>query len=340
MKEGLSGNIAKAFQYQEQFIQANDQQQPFNLVYRLRGKDGIYRWMMGAARPNYDISGKFEGMTGVLIDIDERKRAEEALKESENRLNIVLEDAGMGAWELNFKKDETKYSKRYLQILGFDENARPTHTELINQIYPEDAAKRNAAVENAMLTGILNIEMRIIRKDNALRWIKAKGKVFFDENGKPEKMLGTIVDITDQKSAFDALRESESRLTKLADAMPQLVWIAEPDGVITYFNNRIDEYGPKDTSLQQWDWNLLIHPDDLELTIECWQKAVNSQLPYSQEHRMMMKDGSYRWHLSRGLPDKIKRLLLIISLYKLLPCMSTFRRVYGLKPSKPEGITT
>ena len=86
--------------------------------------------------------------------------------------------------------------------------------------------------------------------------------------------------------------------------MPQLVWIAEPDGAITYYNNRIDEYGPANESLKKWDWQLLVHPDDLELTFECWQKGVESQQPYSQEHRMLMKDGSYRWHLSRGFPDK------------------------------------
>ncbi|HEX6193677.1 MAG TPA: PAS domain-containing protein [Chitinophagaceae bacterium] len=289
---------------QQLFAQANEQQRPFNLVYRLCGKDGIYRWMMATAKPKFDINGRFEGMTGALIEIDERKKAEEALKDSENRLNIVLEDAGMGAWELNFKHQETKYSKRYLQIMGFDVNERPVHSELMDRIYPEDLPKRINAVNSAMMTGILDFEIRIVRKDGALRWVKAKGKVFYDEKGVPEKMLGTITDITDQKAAFEALQESESRLTKLADAMPQLVWIAEPDGEITYYNNRIDEYGPAGKSLQKWDWHLLIHPQDLDITIECWQKAVETQQPYSQEHRMMMKDGNYRWHLSRGFPDK------------------------------------
>ena len=229
-------------------------------------------WMMATAKPKFDINGRFEGMTGALIEIDERKKAEEALKDSENRLNIVLEDAGMGAWELNFKHQETKYSKRYLQIMGFDVNERPVHSELMDRIYPEDLPKRINAVNSAMMTGILDFEIRIVRKDGALRWVKAKGKVFYDEKGVPEKMLGTITDITDQKAAFEALQESESRLTKLADAMPQLVWIAEPDGEITYYNNRIDEYGPAGKSLQKWDWHLLIHPQDLDITIECWQK--------------------------------------------------------------------
>lgn len=255
--------------------------------------------------PIRDLDGAIIGVSKIARDITIQKRLHYDLEQSESRLNIALEAAEMGAYVLNFKTSEATYTKRYLQILGFPENSRPTHKELLEQIYPEDLARRNAAIEEAKRTGSIDLEIRIIRRDGSLRWIRARGKVFADEEGVPEKMMGTILDVTEQKAAFEEVQASERRLTKLADAMPQLVWIAEPDGKVTYYNNRLSEYGSTSQEATDiWEWQPLVHPDDVDETLEAWYNAISTRQPYSKEHRMLMKDGSYRWHLSRGFPDK------------------------------------
>jgi PAS domain S-box-containing protein len=93
-----------------------------------------------------------------------------------------------------------------------------------------------------------------------------------------------------------------SRLGDLADAVPHLVWVAGPDGVVRDYNGRIADYAtaraPGDAA---WRWELLVHPEDLEATATAWSASVAAGSAYEHEHRLRMADGSYRWHLSRGI---------------------------------------
>lgn len=86
----------------------------------------------------------------------------------------------------------------------------------------------------------------------------------------------------------------------LADAMPQLVWTADAAGAVDYFNARREEYA--DRKSDALNWNVLIHPDDLQRTIEVWRHAVETGSIYECEHRIKLRDGSYCWHLSRAIP--------------------------------------
>jgi PAS domain S-box-containing protein len=95
---------------------------------------------------------------------------------------------------------------------------------------------------------------------------------------------------------------SRSRLGDLADAVPHLVWVADADGTIRDYNGRIADYAPaRADDADGWRWELLVHPDDLASTSAAWDAAVASGDPYEHEHRLRMADGSYRWHLSRGV---------------------------------------
>jgi len=98
-----------------------------------------------------------------------------------------------------------------------------------------------------------------------------------------------------------ALRESEQRLKQIADAMPQLVWIADADGHVHYYNQRVTEFaGVTRGKDGTWRWQAIVHPDDLAATQRAWDTAAASQRAYSSEHRMLMANGQYRWHLSRA----------------------------------------
>ncbi|RIK37933.1 MAG: hypothetical protein DCC55_22700 [Chloroflexi bacterium] len=111
--------------------------------------------------------------------------------------------------------------------------------------------------------------------------------------------------------AEENLRVSEARLQQMADAMPQLVWIANDDGVISYCNQRANEYaGLIQTPTGNWQWQPVLHEADREPTLQAWRNAVANQQPYAKEHRLRTADGTYRWHLSRAYPvfDKKKRV--------------------------------
>jgi len=112
-------------------------------------------------------------------------------------------------------------------------------------------------------------------------------------------------DISERKRAEEELRESEERFRQLADAMPQLVWTADPDGRVDYYNSRREEYqGITLTDEEGYRWAPALHPDDLQSTLAAWERALATGEIYQLEHRARMADGSYRWHLSRGLPAR------------------------------------
>ena len=95
---------------------------------------------------------------------------------------------------------------------------------------------------------------------------------------------------------------SETLLGGLADAVPHLVWVAGPDGLIREYSGRIEGYDlHRDPTDGGWRWELLVHPDDLAATETAWQAALASGATYEHEHRLRMADGRYRWHLSRGI---------------------------------------
>jgi PAS domain S-box-containing protein len=100
-----------------------------------------------------------------------------------------------------------------------------------------------------------------------------------------------------------ALRDSEARFRQLANSMPQLVWSAEPDGTVNYFNDRHQDLpGIVAYDDGTWNWEAALHPDDLEATARVLKEAVATGSPYEVEHRARTRSGAFRWQLSRGVP--------------------------------------
>jgi PAS domain-containing protein len=107
------------------------------------------------------------------------------------------------------------------------------------------------------------------------RWFLSRAIPIRNESGQVVRWFGTNSDISEQRAAEEALRVSEARLRQLADAMPQLVWTARPDGRIDCYNQRVEEYsgfGRGDDGTVTWEG--AVHAEDLEATLEAWQRAV------------------------------------------------------------------
>lgn len=118
--------------------------------------------------------------------------------------------------------------------------------------------------------------------------------------------IGFLRDISDRKGAESALRESEARFRMLAEAMPQLVWTACPDGYTDWYNDRWYEFTgfPRGEGGDQ-SWQPILHPDDLQMCTEIWDHSVRTGEPYEIEYRFFdRKTGGYRWHLGRASPQR------------------------------------
>jgi PAS domain S-box-containing protein len=158
----------------------------------LRGKDGA---------PVHYIA--------QIEDITERKRAEAALRESERRLNLALDAAQMGTWDLDFATDTAVRSSRHAQIFGY--SSPIPHwgiATFMPHVVPEDREQVERCFERAFATDVLDMQCRILWPDRSLHWIEAKGHVYRDQRGVPTRMLGTVVDITERKQKEQALRRA------------------------------------------------------------------------------------------------------------------------------------
>jgi PAS domain S-box-containing protein len=181
----------------------------------VQGDDGLKKFILDYEyAPLSDEGNKVWGMFVTVNDVSEKVEARTTIEKSEEKLNVVIEASELGTWELDLKTREGIYSDRYLQILGYNERVTLQHQQLLDHIHPDDLSTRHAALAQALKTGKLYYEARLLWKDQSIHWMEARGKVFYDREGQPEKMLGTIRDITEEKNQKAILESFASELEK------------------------------------------------------------------------------------------------------------------------------
>ncbi len=126
-----------------------------------------------------------------------------------------------------------------------------------------------------------------------------------DSEGKIQGIVGVGIDVSEQVKARTKIEQSQKELNEMANVMPQLVWVGDPDGKVIYYNDRVAEYeGASKNEEGTWDWETMIHPEDQAATMIAWNAAIKTGTVYQAEHRAKKTDGNFRWLLSRGIPYK------------------------------------
>jgi PAS domain S-box-containing protein len=255
--------------------------------------------------PIRDNSGNIIGASKIARDITNQKQTESLVAENQLRLNIAIQAAELGTWEYDVVTGATTYSDRYLEIFGHSPTYELTRESVLDQIHPDDLLMRNQALKDAIeKTGVLNFDARIIIHQNEMRWIQVKGKLVYDNN-VPVKLMGTIMDITDEKEAAKNIKESEERFRLLSNVMPQFIWTGDPQGNLYYFNQAVYEYsGLTEKQAMNGGWVQIVHPDDKEENIKRWMHSIVTGEDFIFEHRFRKYDGEYRWQLSRAVPHR------------------------------------
>ncbi|MBP4142497.1 PAS domain S-box protein [Flavobacterium sp. P4023] len=246
------------------------------------------------------------GIIVVATDVTANVRAKKELENKEQRLNIVINASELGVWELDLKNNETKVSQRALEILGLPGEKKYNRELLSSKMHKDDLIIRKTAFKEALKNGILYYEIRIII-DEVIHWIEAKGKVFFDLDKKPLRIIGTLRDVTDEKNIQNELLEREQKFRLLADSMPQFVWTANREGKLTYFNQAVYDFsGYSKEEMIEKGWLSIVHDEEKEENRTKWIEAVSTEKNFIIEHRFRKNDGTYRWQLSRAIPQRDK----------------------------------
>jgi PAS domain S-box-containing protein len=244
----------------------------------------------------------------LVADAIDRKQSEQAVAQSERHLRQVLDNLFAFVGVLTPEGVLLEANRAPLEAAGisFDDVYGKRFEETSWWDYsPQIQAKIRRAIELSASGEPQRFDIAAMMAGGHFMTIDFMIAPMFDSLGKVKFLIPSGVDITERKKTERALRESENRFRHLADAMPQLVWTAGADGTVDYYNERVHEFhGFQQSADGSWHWSPTLHPEDLDRTVEAWQRAIESGQTYQIEHRARMADGSYRWHLSRAFPTR------------------------------------
>ncbi len=177
-----------------------------------------------------DEAGKVLGVFAAARDVTERKKAEQSLRLTEQRLNLGLQYAEMGVWDLDLIHDTAWRSLQHDQIFGYESAPAQWGREIATRhLVPEDREGFAHAFEEAFRSGLFFVECRVLRPDQSVHWIQAQGKVIGYEAGRPARMLGTVVDITKQRQASEVLQTLSQELARSNTELQQFAYVASHD---------------------------------------------------------------------------------------------------------------
>ncbi|MCC2669200.1 MAG: hypothetical protein K0Q72_1671, partial [Armatimonadetes bacterium] len=277
----------------------------FRTEYRVMQPNGAVRWVASEGRVAFEGAGADRRpvrFIGTLLDVTESKRAGAALRESEERFRAFMDNCPAAA----FVKDD---AGRLLYVnAAWRRQFDPAPADWLGRseadFWPSEvAAAFRESDQRCLVHGPQQLEEsgRLPSTGEWRSWLVLK----FPLGAEGARRVGGMAwDITDRKRAEQALQESEERFRQLADAMPQIVWAARPDGFHKYFNSQWYAYtGLSRSRAHGHGWDAALHPEDRTLTRQKWRHSLATGEPYEIECRFRRHDGEYRWFLVRALPQ-------------------------------------
>jgi len=191
----------------------------FELESRMRRHDGQYRWFINRADPLLDAQGKIVKWYGTNTDIDDRKRAEEALRRSENYLAEAQMITHTGSWVFNVLTGKLVHSsEEHRRLFGFDpEKGIPSFDELVSRIHPEDRAVALREFETATPSGKdFDAHFRLVLPDGTIKYVYGTGHPVFSPSGDVREFIGMVADVTERKLAEAALQKAQAELAHVS----------------------------------------------------------------------------------------------------------------------------
>lgn len=280
----------------EAFSRALEEHTPFKSAARVRNASSEWRWVESHATPRLSPDGEFLGFVGTSQDVTERKQAELAAKESEERFRTLADGCPMPLWIAN-TKGEIEFANLAIRQFSGEKFDRFRALNWRREIHPDDVAAFTEEWTKAIKEQrSLSVETRVRRFDGEWRWRAVYMAPRFSPDQEFLGHVGLGVDITERKLAEDTAKESENRFRAMADGCPMPLWVTNTVAELQFANPTfLQFFGVEHERAQEWKWYQALHEEDLPAFRNERSRAVSKHLPFSMRVRLRRADGNWRW---------------------------------------------
>ncbi|KOP22810.1 hypothetical protein AMR41_29385 [Hapalosiphon sp. MRB220] len=271
----------------------------FRIVHPQRGT----RWLVGLGRLTFNEQGEPIRLSGINLDITERKQAEEVLRQSEEFKHRMLESSSDCIKVLDLDGRLLYMNTGGMCLLEIDDITCHINTDWTSFWQGDDRTAAEAALPTARAGNVSRFQGFCPTAKGTPKWWDIAITPIFDNAGHVCQLLATSRDITEQKQAEADLRESEERFRTLADNMSQFAWMADENGWIFWYNQRWFDYtGTTLEEMQGWGWQKVHHPEHVDRVVEYIRHCFETGQLWEDTFPLRGQDGQYRWFLSRAIP--------------------------------------
>jgi PAS domain S-box-containing protein len=322
--DGLAGSLRKDFlrhvhpddrtSLKTRIHQLRPRNPSYALTFRFIRPDGRLVWLEETAKGEFDATGKFLRIKGLTRDITDRKRAEDALAERNAQIALAGRAALVGTYTYDVNKGAMQISEGYAAIHGLPEGTTETsYSEWRARVHPEDLGRaegsRNQAFADRWKED--NAEYRIVLPTGEVRWIERRGSILYSEDGRPERVVGVNIDVTERRRTEQALTDRDRQLKLAGKAALVGSFVIDIDAAREDFSSQRIQFSPgfaaiyglpeETTEISVGDWRRLVHPDDLPQFVEHRQQLFAERRgEHHAEHRIVHPSGTIRWIETRS----------------------------------------
>ena len=292
---------------QDRWDEASRTGEAYEIEYRFQGADGGYRWFLGRAMPLRDAQGKIINWLGTCTDIDAQKRAAEALRESQESLNLALGAVHIGTWVWHVQENALRWDERMHDIFGLPRGTfSGTYEAFLSRIHPDDVWHITDKVSRTLAENTsFDIDYRVVWPDGSVHFLTARAAVFRDGSGRPLRMTGMCLDITERKRVEEELVYERYLLHSLMDTIPDSIYFKDRESRFLRVNRSLAErFGFDDpaSALGKSDLDLFTE-EHARPAYEDEQAIIGTGKPIiAKEEKETWPDGRVTWVSTTKMP--------------------------------------